>query len=320
MSGVRRTDFTAAMQRDMYDWMFQNYVEVNPVYAQVFKIVPSTSAFDQFTTAVGLGDLLEKPESEDLKADSPLESYTVVCKNRTFGRMVRFSMESIDDAQKGGNLLKSTVGTWSEALIRTKDRFYSKFFGKGAFTSGHEIFNNTIQGVVTDSSGNYIYDGKAFFASDHPDKVGNTYSNTAGSTSLTHTNLKTYYTTYSSTNAMDERGNEIENVPNVLIVKADEIFNARTILANTLIPGSQDNDMNVLASIVNILMWQRISGSNVWILGKLGSGLLATERMSPTIDFYQDETSKDYFATLVARWGGCVVDWRPWLGGNLSTS
>lgn len=320
MAGVHRSEFTESMKKDMYRWYFQDYQEISPAYANIFNIVPSDAAYDQHTVAVGLGDLLEKPEGTDLRADNPLEAWTVICKNRSFGRMIRFSRESVDDAKKVSNLMKATIGTWSEAVGRTKDRWYAKFFSYGAYTAGHAIFNNTIPGVVTDSSGNMIYDGQAFFGTAHPDKAGGTYSNTAGSTSLTHTNLQTYYTVFTDTNAKDERGNEIEMVPDTLIIKADELFNARVILANTAIPGSQDNDINVLAALVNILVWPRISGSNIWILSKLKYGLTATDRQGVEMDFWEDETSKDMFASIYMRWGGCVTDWRGNLAGNLSTS
>ena len=217
-------------------------------------------------------------------------------------------MEMVEDAQKVSNILRTTVGQWSESVVRSKDRWYSQFFSKGAISAGHQIFNNTIQGVVTDTSGNLIYDSVSFFNSAHVNKAGTSYSNTAGSTSLTHTNLKTYYTTYTDTNAKDERGNEIENVPDVLVIKPDELFNARVILANTAIPGSADNDLNVLAAIVDLMVWPRISGSNIWILGKRKAGLMGTDRKDVELNFYQEEETLDYFTSINLRWGGCVTD------------
>ena len=94
-----------------------------------------------------------------------MESYTIVCENRTFGRQVRFSYESVKDTQKVADLLKATVGTWGQSTARTKDKWYVQLFNYGAYTAGHSVFNNTISGVIDDSSGNFIYDGKPFFAS-----------------------------------------------------------------------------------------------------------------------------------------------------------
>ena len=146
---------------------------------------------EKFTSAIGLGRLIEKPEGEDLRSDAPLESYTIVCKNRSFGRLVRFSRETIDDSQKLPNILQDTVGSWGRMVPITKEDWYSDFFNKGAISGGYDlIFDNSITGVIDDPSGDTIYDGKTFFASDHPDKVGNTYSNKTDTATLTAANLR----------------------------------------------------------------------------------------------------------------------------------
>jgi len=320
MAGVRRSDFTEAMKKEMYPWYFESYDETPTVYESLFDIQQSSAAYEKFTSAIGLGDLLEKPEGEDLVADSPMESYTIVCKNRTFGRQVRFSYESVKDTQKVADLLKATVGTWGQSTARTKDKWYVQLFNYGAYTAGHAVFNNTISGVIDDASGNFIYDSKPFFASAHPDKVGNTYANATASGSLTHTNLKTIYTTYTSTNNRDERGQIVTITPDTLLIPPALLFTAKVILANTAIPGSVDNDINVLANIVNPIVWPRLTDTDAWYLGKAKMGLMGTNRQEAVMDMYQDETNKDYYATIFLRWGGCVTNWRYWYSSNLATS
>jgi hypothetical protein len=44
MAGVRRSEFTEAMKKDLYDWFYQKYVEIEPTYKQLFNVVPSTAA------------------------------------------------------------------------------------------------------------------------------------------------------------------------------------------------------------------------------------------------------------------------------------
>ena len=75
MAGVRRSDFTEAMKKEMYPWYFESY-ETPTVYESLFDIQQSSAAYEKFASAIGLGDLLEKPEGEDLVADSPMESCT----------------------------------------------------------------------------------------------------------------------------------------------------------------------------------------------------------------------------------------------------
>lgn len=275
-----------------------------------------------FTSAIGLGELLEKPEGEDLQSDAPMESYTIVCKNRSWGRLVRFSRESVDDAKTVGNLLMETVGTWGAQLPRTKEKFYVKFFSKGAMTAGNDIFNNSITGVVTDASGNVTYDGQPFFDTAHPDKVGNTYSNYTASRSLTHANLKTTYLTYTTTNNRDERGDIIDISPDTLLIPPALRFTADVILANTLLPGSMDNDKNVMAAIVRPLQWHYLTADDTdgWFLGQARKGLMATDRLEPILDFWEDETSKDYFASIYTRFGGVVTNWRYWMANNIAST
>jgi len=308
------------MKKDAYRWYFENYPEKPPVYQDLFEVVPSNSAYDMFTSAVGLGELLEKPEGEDLQADRPIESYTIVCKNRTFGRLVRFTYETVQDTQKVANLLQTTVGKWASSVIETKEKWYSKFFNYGAMSAGNDVFNNSIGGVITDSSGNLTYDGKAFFATDHPDKVGNTYSNYESADSLTPDNLKANYLVFTSTNNRNERGQIIEWSPDTLLVPPALTFTAREILNTTQVPFSQDNTLNVLTSIVSPLEWSFLTDADGWFLLKRRSGLMATAREDVMLDFWADETSKDLYASIMLRYGGCVSNWRGTFACNIASS
>ena len=275
---------------------------------------------EKFTTAIGLGELLEKPEGQPIQADKPMESYTVVCKNRSFARKVPFSYETVEDAKKIGNILQTTVGTWSKGIVLTKEKFYVKFFNKGAITAGHDVFNNTITGVIDDPSGSEIYDSEPFFDTAHPDKVGNTYSNFESARSLTYDNLKTSYLTYVNTNNRDERGEVISLTPTALLIPTALKFTAQELLQTTAIPDSFDNTINVLAAIVSPIEWAQLDDTDSWFLGIPKEGLMATEREGISLDFWQDEETLDYYARIFTRFGGAVTNWRYWMAHNLSTS
>lgn len=319
MAGVMRNDFTAAMEQDMYRWFWESFPEKTPVWAELFEVVPSRAAFEKFTSAIGLGELLQKPEREALQEEEPMESYTIVCSNFSFGRKVGFSYESVHDSQKG-NLMEGTVRTWGPALDRTQEKFYAKFFNYGAYSAGHDVFDNALTGIVDDSSGKKIYDGQPFFASAHPDKVGNTYGNYTTTRALTHSNLETTYITYTTTNNRDERNYPIELTPDTLLIPPALKFTAAVILRTSLIPGSQDNDTNVLSNIVQPLEWSYLTDTDGWFLGKKKMGLMATDREGVSLDFWMDEETKDYYASIFARFGGCVTQWRYWYACNIATS
>jgi len=317
MPGVKRSEFTESMKKNAYGWFWERYPETAPKYDQIFDVVQSDAAFEKFTSAIGLGDLLEKPEGEDLQTTTPLESYTIVCKNRTFGALVRFSYETVQDAQKVENMLSDTVGSWGLSLPRTKEKFYAKFFNNGALTAGHDVFNNEITGVVDDATGDLIYDGKAWFSTSHVSRGGTTYANYSATNALTHDNLKTTYTTYTSTNNRTESDERFDLTPDVIIIPPALKFTAQEILNSTLIPDSQDNTTNVLAAIVTPLEWSYLTDADGWFLGKLKMGMMATDREDVSIDFYQDEVNKDYFATILTRYGGCISNWRYMYASNI---
>ena len=319
MSGVMRSQFTEQMRDDNYEYFWENYDITPTKWEMIFEVVQSSRAFEQFSSAIGLGELLEKPEGEDLRSDTPIESYTIVCKNAVYGRLVRFSMETVEDSLRG-NIVQNTVGSWGKMVPITKEKYYAKFFVNGALDAGHAVFNNTITGVITDASGNKIYDGYPFFDTAHPDKVGNTYSNFNNSSTLTFDNLQTAYNVYTITNNRDERGNIIDLTPDVLLIPPALKFTASAILNSTLIPGSMDNDTNVLKSLLNPMDWAYLSGATTWCIGKLKTGLMATDRQDVSLDFWQDETSKDFFASIYTRYGGVVTNWRYWYGCNFGTT
>lgn len=320
MAGVMRNQFTEGMKKDLYAYFFEMYPQKPSVWETLFEVVPSDAAYDQFTSAIGLGELLEKPEGEDLQSDAPMESYTIVCKNRSFGRTVNFSYESVQDAKKPANLFQSVVGSWAKMVPITKEKHYAKFFNYGAYTAGNDVFNNSITNVVTDSSGDLIYDSKAFFATDHPDRVGNTYANYTQTRALSQANLQTTYLTYTTTNNRDERGEVIELSPDTLLIPPALKFTAAVILNTTLIPGSQDNDVNTMNGILEPVEWSYLTDSDGWFIGSKKMGILSTTREGISIDFWMDELSKDYHASIFTRFGGCVTNWRHWYACNISTS
>ena len=319
MAGVRRSEFTENLKDQNYKYFWESYDITPTKWEMIFETVQSNKAYEMFNSAIGLGELLEKPEGEDLRSDKPIESYTIVCKNSTFGRVVPFSYETVHDSLRS-NIVENTVGSWGKMVPVTKEKFYAKFFIYGAYTAGYSVFNNSITDVITDSSGNKIYDGQPFFSTAHPDKVGNTYANYTASRSLTFDNLQTTYNTYTITNAKDERGTNIDLVPDTLLIPSALKFTANAILNSTLIPGNMDNDINTLKSIVNPVEWRYLTDTDGWFLGKMKAGLMATDRQDVVMDFWQDETNLDYYASIHTRFGGCVTNWRPWYACNISSS
>ena len=44
MAGVKRSQFTEAMKKDSYEYFWESYPEVPPVYESIFEVVQSDAA------------------------------------------------------------------------------------------------------------------------------------------------------------------------------------------------------------------------------------------------------------------------------------
>ena len=320
-----RSEFTELMTRNLYKWFFEKYDQFAPVYPQIYQVEQMTGAYDQQTVGVGLGNLTERAEGNDIVADNILEGPTVVAKARTFSSSFYLTMETVEDASsdKLDSMLKNVAAGWGERVISTKETFAALPFNKGGFTLGHDVFNNTITGVVTDPSGAFIYTGKPFFAlsgNNHTASDGSTYYNSLGALSLSGANLQTAYNLMSVTNNRDERGQIVDIKPDALVIPAGLHFTAKTILESELIPGAANNDKNVVQNLVRPIEWSYLTDTDGWFLGAKQKGLVFYERKAPVIDFYQDEVSKKYYATIDTRFGLMVNNWRYWVAANISTS
>lgn len=319
-----RNQFTELLQKDTYKWTLEAYNRHQTVYDKIFNVVPSTSAFEKSTTGIGMGQLREVPEGNDILESNLMEGYTVYGKNRMFGDSYKITLQMVEDTppEKIGNITQSISKTWGDGIVATKETFAAKFFNYGGYTAGHDVFNNTITGVQDDPTGDLGYDGKPFFAlsgNNHPAKSGSTYYNSLA-LALSSTNLQTAYNIMAVTNAYNERGEKIEIMPDVLLIPPDLRFTAKTILESDNVVSSANNDINVTKGIVTPVEWHYLTDTNAWFLGKAKSGLTWMERKQPVIDVYQNDMNKNYYVTIHARWGAYMDNWRFWVGSQLSTS
>jgi len=319
-----RGNFTEGMKKNMYDWFFESYDTVPTVYDQIFNTGTSDGAYSQSTKNTQLGDLLEKPEGDDIIFEHVGEGRIVIGKNRTFAKGIELSKEAVEDfpASRTADILKEYAMQWGEAVRRSKEKFAAAFFNKGGYTAGDPIFNNTISGVVTDPSGNLVYDGKPFFT-----LTGNARSSLNGGTyfnshalALSAPNLITVNTSHTSTNNRDENDEVISNRPDTMLIPPALAPTAKVVLESEKLPGGANNDVNVNRNLVKIVQWDYLTDTDAWFLGKAKQGLQWRDRQPAVIDFYQDSRNKNYYATVNARWGAWVSDWRPWSGSQLSTS
>lgn len=315
-----RADFAQAVLKDFYSYFFERYDAYNPVYQELFELKKSDGAIDLETTAIGMGRLQEKPEGAPVKFRDPMEGNTIAIRNITFSDGFKISKELYDDSRKLGDLIQKVAATWAEAVVATEEEYASKIFNKGALTAGHSIFDATINGVYTDPYPGFIYDGKPFFAAsgnEHTTKSGGSFYNWLD-LALSGDNLKTVLTLMTDTNAYNERGERIVIAPDVLVVPPSMEYDARTILESTLLPGSPNNDKNVLQGLLRLVVWRYLEDSDAWFVGCSGRGLRFLDRQEPIIEIEYNHREMIYEVTITRRFGVGVTNWRYWAASKLA--
>lgn len=319
---VTRSTFTEGMKKDMYKYFFETYDQKPTVYDQIFDVQPSDAAYEQSTSVVGMGKLAEKAERDPITYRNPIEGFTTYGKNRTFSDGVVISMETVEDHQKIDDLLRATARTWGESVRNTRENFYATTFNQGGLTAGHDHFKNVITGVLSQNTDGLVYDAKPLFNlsnNTRASKNGGTYYNGIAS-ALSQANLITAVQLMTNTNNRNERDEIVSIRPDTLLVPPALEYTGRVILNSTLLPGSGNNDINVMAGALNLVVWDYLSDTNAWFVLKAKTGLVAQNRREPVIDFYQDEDTKDFKANITARFGHRVDNWRFVVGSNFATS
>lgn len=323
-----RNDFTKGMVRDAYDWYFErkDYAMKEVRYTQVCDVRDVTgvnTAYEQSTSAIGSGQFAKVAERESIPEESIQEGFTTYAKYQKFGKKIPFSEESVDDHAKVSNILKETVMGWADAEQWTLEAFYSDHFNKGGFTAGDALFNQSIAGILTYTPGDNIYDSKPWFCltgNNHSSKGGGTYFNSLGVT-LTATNLETAMVRMTSTINRNERDEIINLGTEYGLVCASQLGPvAERIVNSELIPGANNNDVNVLRGKFTIIPWTNISTATSWYLIILRKAIRAYKRKNLKVDFYYDEDTETYWAKGSFRYGAMIQNWRFAVAGNTPTS
>ena len=125
--------------------------------------------------------------------------------------------------------------------------------------------------------------------------IENTSNTTASASTLTlnRANLETVITAYrkQTDTAADGSSVKLGLVPDTLLVPPDLQFESQRLLNSTLIPGSANNDMNVLQGLLTIVVSHYLTSTSVWYVLKKNwaNGLVVQNVIGPNPEtFIQD--------------------------------
>lgn len=323
-----RADLVEAMKNQAYDYAMESYDAEETVFDQIYQTENSEGSWEQYTSAIGPGELTETGEMEGMDEVEAMEGWTVYCANRKFTKELPLSDEALRDNRQMDNFIKTWGGGLGEAGRLTKERRHANLFNYGGYTSGHAVFNNNISGGVltTYTSPNLCYDGYPFLnKSDNTRaaKHGGAYYNGFADKGLSETNLQQLWQSIADTNSYDEAGNRVSIVPNTILCKygSDTWWTARRIVESqaAIYEGSHPGVKNLFGSL-RVIGWSFLSDADAWFLGVARKGLMSLARMPLSIDTYEDKKHDGHIIRARVRFNCCVRNWRYWVGAKFSTS
>lgn len=205
---------------------FEGWDEEPEQWSRIFKEVTATTNNRTTQIIAGMGGWEQSGENVNPNEQRYKLGPLVFTQGQIFKSEVSMSREQIQDElyDEVANMAKDAGHAGREA---TED-FAAQYL--------EEMFTNAL------ASG---YDGKATFANDHPNfgDNGGTQSNLATG-ALSDTNLKDGIILFRK--QRDEGGKKISSRVNKLVVPLSLQFEAATILQSALVPGTPNNDKNVL--------------------------------------------------------------------------
>lgn len=282
---------------------------------------------DKSTTLHATAGLQKREDGQEFPAQTMGQGYAPQGRIDQFGAVLKIPARTIAAAQSqsGRNEIASLVeafvsGKQADWALE-KDKAATRLFNKGALTAGDtEAFDGSFPGQI-DSTGGVIYDGLPFFDTAHVIKFGSsTYSNHTASLALTSANLDTAYTLVTYTNAIDERGENILNPVDTLMVPPSLRRTATQLLDSELEPGSANNDTNTNRGLLSIVVNRHLTDSDGWFLLNSQRGIRAIDSGPLVARVWYDESIACVCVSLEGHRGFYVRDWRPFGAFNVAAS
>lgn len=311
----------------------QNYDPESLIYPTVAEVVGvgpgqiSAPYYGDISTT-----LVTDAEPKERAPHSPFEDsvaqtgYVPQLKVRDFGRRKTIPWKLVEAAGVNaqnfiGDLVSAWVAEFTMQWMDLKNRKFAELLENGAKTAGSIIYDGTFPGFV-DPHPLFGYDGKPWFATDHPLflDASAAYANHATGAALASATFDSARTVMTSTNAVDESGNRIMLRLGSLMVPPSLEGTARTILESQNLPGSANNDININRGAASLVVNPYLTDADGWYLFANRRTIRVADSGAPRIRSHYDENIGCLVVTAEAHFGATLRDWRGILARNLPTS
>jgi len=288
-AGIRR-EFMKEFERKEAEW------------ERIAIRINSTKDSETYAWLGSVGDL---HEWKDERIPEALYEHSYSIKNLDWEASIAISRNAIEDEQYGQIKLK----------VRQLANRARRFWGK-------QVFKILSQGnLSTGDSGIYngkdlkCYDGQPFFSDSHSEGDSGTQSN-KGTVALTYSNLQTAIQTMMG--IKDDKGEELDIRPDLLVVNQKNMFVAREILNSTYYPeeGTTTAKLatNVLKGLLDLYVTPYVDANDWFVFDTSGIIKPVILQVRKDIEFSSLLTGPEAFLRKKLYFG---VDWRGMIGWGL---
>lgn len=335
MSGVSLRDVEEVLAAEVIPTVLNQYEREPVLWPSLCEVMTPSNMPDfpitgaKGTSMAGMPEPDFRDPYEDIEIGAVGQGYVWYGRVRPISQGIVLSERDLKSLDRKGLAARLTTDSaaWGEVFATRKERHIAGMFQKGTLTAGSaEHFDGSSKDYGADPYPKVIYDGLPWFDTAHVPKhgpSGTTYSNHFTGTSLTYDNLQTVLNTHEHTNAYDERGQEILNPADTLLVPHGLRFTAENILSSMQKPGSANNDANVVRDRLQIVPWRYLSdaaSSAAWWVGRRGKGIRVWDEGAPVIRASENPKNRTILVTAECYFGAAIIDWRPWSCANKAAS
>lgn len=324
MSIMINENFLEALTQDMYDWAFESYTAEPVIWPQLCE-VKSLDTGDGWkgTSTYGLDILDDVPDEQEAQASEFGEAFTWRIKIKNFRKKFIVTENMLADTNKDklSADLMDLAQQWGQMVRLTEENAVARLFNYGMLTAGDKTgFDNSYTGEDDPNAG-FIYDGLPWFDTAHYLKLssGTTFANHTASAAMSSTTIKAAYTLMTVTNAKNERNQEIQIVPDVILCNPNLKFTLDPILKSQY--GVDANQtLNVIQGIVDPIYWRLISNTSGWYMGLKKKGILFYDRQPMRITVEKIPGKNAFACEVKRRFGVGITNWRYWYCANIAAA
>lgn len=230
MGVINTGSFAKALWPGINKWFGEAYKEWPEEYKDLFQIETSKKAYEEDVGVSGYGLAVEKPQGQAISFDDARQGYVMRYYHKTYALGMMITEEMIEDNQ------------YDLTVLGKKEAQALKFSMKQTM----EVLSANIYNRAFNTS--YTFgDGKALCVSDHPTRVGGSYSNVP-TAALDLSEAALEQACIDIAGFKNDRGLAVSIMPDILLISKENMFEAERILKSTLQNDTGNNAINALRS------------------------------------------------------------------------